>query len=84
MTNEYDFLSLNSARQTLVIAPTDDVTAATYEESKLILTVNDENGNSFYEYKMPIKVTILSSECVVEKITFEESTRTVKYEIGTG
>ena len=33
---------------------------------------------------IPIRVTILSSECLVNKLSFEESPLTVSYDIGSG
>ena len=58
--SSYEFLSIDTATQTLFLASQEDDEATIYEDAQLLFTVGDD-----YSHTIPIKVTILSSQCLI-------------------
>ena len=49
VNTSYEFLTIDTATQTLYLAPREDDEAAVYEEAQLLLTVSDQHS-----YTIPI------------------------------
>ena len=58
--SSYEFLTIDTATQTLFLASQEDDESTIYEDAQLLFTVGDD-----YSHTIPIKLLILSSQCLV-------------------